>query len=92
MLLHSKHDTIVINQREEEGEERIDPYTLFKKLRAIVPECSSLSDMDLEKVVAQPSMIHLKQKILAYLFQSNGVPGLVRIMENRKTQKVLIEL
>nr|KAJ3422950.1 hypothetical protein HK105_005372 [Polyrhizophydium stewartii] len=64
-------------------------FATFQRLRALVPECASLSDTELSQVAAQtsPEMLNAKQKILAFVFQSAGVDSIKRMLESRKLEK-----
>ncbi|KAJ1339897.1 hypothetical protein BSLG_005432 [Batrachochytrium salamandrivorans] len=64
-------------------------FAIFRKLRLLVPECVSLSDMELTKVTSQttPEIILAKQKILAFAFQSLGIDSVRHLLESRKQDK-----
>ncbi|KAH9248099.1 hypothetical protein BASA83_006294 [Batrachochytrium salamandrivorans] len=64
-------------------------FVIFRKLRLLVPECVSLSDMELTKVTSQttPEIILAKQKILAFAFQSLGIDSVRHLLESRKQDK-----
>ncbi|KAI8925570.1 hypothetical protein BC831DRAFT_267550 [Entophlyctis helioformis] len=64
-------------------------FATFQKLRSLVPECASLSDLELAQVAAQttPPMLSAKQKILGFVFESLGIDGVRKLLDTRKVQR-----